>query len=152
MKTAPILGLMLLTLLTACGKAGAPQVPGSSFPRNYPDPSLAPTAPVRAAPEDQAGLKGDDSKPKFTEKGSYIDPSVRATELSRGAVLPGSTLPYAQSRSSDGGNTPFTQSIGTSATSPLPADPAPPPSDEPPKEPPARETPPQETPPQEMSL
>jgi hypothetical protein len=120
MSPRTLLALALLPLLAACGKAGAPVVPNSPFPMMYPDPKLAPTAPVRAAPEDQAALQAGD-KAKFTDKGSYIDPAVRATELQRGAVLPGSTLPYAQTYSSEGGNTPLSQTLGVPLSSPLPA-------------------------------
>jgi len=110
----------LLVTLAACGKAGAPVVPGSPFPMAYPDPKLAPTAPVRPPPEDQAAMQRGE-KAKFTDKGSYIDPAVRSTELQRGAVLtPGSTLPYATNRSSDTGTTPFNSSLGTPSLSPLP--------------------------------
>jgi hypothetical protein len=127
----PIAALALLAVLTACGKAGAPQMPGSAFPHQYPDPKLAPTAPVRPVPEDQPGLETGEKKAKFTSQGSYIDPAVRDTELSRGAVMPGSTLPYAQTRSSDGSNTPFNQGLGTPNASPLPAVPGTVPTAEP---------------------
>lgn len=111
--------LALVGTLCGCGKAGAPLAPGSNFPRPYPDPKLAPTAPAYAPPEDQAGLQAG-SKAKFTQQGSYIDPAVRATELSRSAVAPGSTLPYAQTRSSDGTSSPFTQGLGGQGQGPLP--------------------------------
>jgi hypothetical protein len=124
MKCGTVAALVLTLTLAACGKAGAPVVPGSPFPAMYPDPKLAPTAPVKPVPEDQRALQGD-GKAKFTDQGSYIDPSVRATELSRGAVQPGSTLPYAQSRSSDG-TSPLNQNLGVPVSSPLPTSVEPP--------------------------
>ena len=108
----------ILLTLAACGKAGAPVVPGSPFPMSYPDPRLAPTAPVRPAPEDQAALTSG-GKAKFTDKGSYIDPAVHSTELQRGAVAPGSTLPYASSHSGDTTSSPFNSSFGVPTGSPL---------------------------------
>jgi hypothetical protein len=129
-----ILCVTLLSL-TACGKAGAPVAPGSNFPRPYPNPGLVPTTPVRAAPEDQAGLSAEDGKAKFTSQGSYIDPAVRSTELSRSAVGAGSTLPYAQTHSSDGTSTPFTQGLNGQTQSPLPPVPGTTPNSEPDPEP-----------------
>lgn len=111
--------LAALLLLAACGKAGSPTVPGSSFPHPYPNPKLAPTEAVKAAaPEDQAGLQGDADKAKFSNKGSYIDPAVRSTELQRSAVAPGATLPYSQTQT-PGSNTPFNQSLSNYGQSPL---------------------------------
>jgi len=116
--------LLPLLALTACGKAGSPMVPGSGFPHAYPDPKLAPTAPVHAAaPEDQPGVQGDAGKAKFTDQGSYIDPAVRSTELQRNAVTPGATLPYSQTQPS-GGSSPFNQGLNNYNLSPL----GPPPS------------------------
>ncbi len=115
---APTLAFSLVLTLAACGKAGSPVVPGSSFPHPYPDPKLTPTqTAVPIATEDQAGMQGDD-KAKFTSKGSYIDPSVKATELSRSAIAPGSTLPYTQT-TSPGNDTPFNRTGGGSSASPL---------------------------------
>jgi len=112
------LAFALVLTLAACGKAGSPVVPGSSFPHPYPDPKLSPTQRAEpAAPEDQAGMQGDD-KAKFTAKGSYIDPSVKGIELSRSAVAPGSTLPYTQT-TTPGNDTPFNRSVGGSSASPL---------------------------------
>jgi hypothetical protein len=108
----------VLLTLTACGKAGAPVVPGSPFPMTYPDPKLAPTAPVRPAPEDQEALTSG-GKAKFTDKGSYIDPAVHSTELQQGAVQAGSIL-NSQTRSGDTTSSPFTQSLGVPTLSPLP--------------------------------
>lgn len=111
-----ILGLVLT--LAACGKAGSPVVPGSSFPHPYPNTSLKPTqfaAPT--APEDQAAMQGD-GKAQFTAKGTYIDPSVKDTELRRSAVAPGSTLPYTQTND-PAYNTPFNSTLGRPAGTPL---------------------------------
>lgn len=117
MKKAIALGALLI--LTACGKAGSPVVPGSGFPHPYPDPKLSPDATVKApAPEDQPGLQGDPTKAKFSDKGSYIDPSVRSTELQRSAITPGATLPYSQTQN-NGGSTPFNQSLSNFGQSPL---------------------------------
>jgi hypothetical protein len=114
-----MIALSALLILTACGKAGSPVVPGSSFPRPYPDPKLSPTASVKGpAPEDQPGLQGDANKAKFSDKGSYIDPAVRSTELQRSAVAPGASLPYSQT-STPGSNTPFNQTLGVPSSSPL---------------------------------
>lgn len=115
----PICCAMSLVLtLAACGKAGAPVVPGSSFPHNYPSPKLSPTQTTApTAPEDQPGMQGD-NKAKFTAKGSYIDPSVKDTELLRAAVAPGSTLPYTQTIDPNT-NTPFNQTLGSPGASPL---------------------------------
>ncbi len=113
-----LLAVSLVLALAACGKAGSPTVPGSSFPHSYPDTKLSPTQTVAPAPpEDQQGMQGDD-KAKFTAKGSYIDPSVKATELQRSAVAPGATLPYTQT-TTPGNNTPFNQTLGVSGASPL---------------------------------
>jgi len=114
-----LLALIPLLILTACGKAGAPIAPGSSFPHPYPDPKLAPTATAQPAPpEDQPGMQGDSNKTKFTAKGSYIDPNVKATELQRNAVVPGATLPYSQTLT-PGSSTPFNQSLSNYGQSPL---------------------------------
>ena len=111
-----ILGLVLT--LAACGKAGSPTVPGSSFPHPYPDPKLSPTQTAAPpAPEDQPGMQAD-TRAKFTAKGSYIDPAVKDTELSRNQVAPGSTLPYTQTIDPES-NTPFNQQLGVSGASPL---------------------------------
>ena len=113
---APAFALVLT--LAACGKAGAPVVPGSTFPRPYPDPKLSPTQTAQpAAPEDQPGMQGDGKKAQFTDKGSYIDPSVKDTAL-RNNVAPGSTLPFTQT-TTPGSNTPFNQGVGISGSSPL---------------------------------
>jgi len=113
-----ILALGGLLVLAACGKAGSPVVPGSGFPHPYPDPKLAPDATAKApAPEDQAGLQGD-AKAKFSDKGSYIDPSVRSTELQRSAIAPGATLPYSQTQNA-GSSTPFNQGLSNYGASPL---------------------------------
>lgn len=112
------IALAALLALAACGKAGSPVVPGSSFPHPYPDPKLAPTAAAKAAPEDQPGVQGDANKAKFSAKGSYIDPAVRSTELQRSAIAPGSTLPYSQTQT-PGSNTPFNQSLSNYGQSPL---------------------------------
>jgi len=125
-----LVALSSLLILTACGKAGSPVVPGSGFPHPYPDPKLSPTASVQApAPEDQPGLQGDPSKAKFSNKGSYIDPAVRDTELQRSAIAPGATLPYSQT-STAGSNSPLTQTLGTPASSPLGAYPGTAPTDD----------------------
>ena len=114
-----VIALGALLVLTACGKAGSPVVPGSSFPHPYPDPKLAPTDSVKAtAPEDQPGLQGDSGKAKFSNKGSYIDPAVRSTELQRSSVAPGATLPYSQTSTPDS-NTPFNQGLSIYGQSPL---------------------------------
>ena len=115
MKNALIL-LALALSLTACGKAGSPTVPNSSFPHMYPNPKLQPTQ--TAPPEDQPGMSAEDGKPRFTSKGTYIDPSVKDTELRRSAVAPGSTLPYTQT-TLPGTNTPFNQTLGMPGSSPL---------------------------------
>lgn len=108
----------LVLTLAACGKAGSPTVPGSAFPHPYPDPKLSPTQTAApTAPEDQPGMQGDD-KAKFTAKGSYIDPSVKDTELRRNTVAPGSTLPFTQT-TDPSTNTPFNQTLGVSGASPL---------------------------------
>jgi len=113
-----ILGLTLA--LAACGKAGSPVVPGSSFPHPYPNPKLSPTQTAApAAPEDQPGMQGDGKKAQFTDKGSYIDPSVKDTELRRSsAVSAGSTLPFTQT-TTPGSATPFNSTTGISGSSPL---------------------------------
>jgi hypothetical protein len=111
-----ILGLVLA--LGACGKAGSPVVPGSNFPRPYPNTNLKPTQfAAPAPPEDQAGMKGD-GKAQFTDKGTYIDPSVRDTELRRNQISPGTTLPYTQT-TDPAYNTPFNQTLGRPAGTPL---------------------------------
>ncbi len=105
----------LVLTLAACGKAGSPVVPGSSFPRPYPDPKLAPTQTAEPAPEDQPGMTGA----KFTDKGSYIDPSVKDTELrTNQSVTAGSTLPFTTT-TSPGNDTPFNRQTGISGGSPL---------------------------------
>jgi len=110
--------LSLVMTLTACGKAGSPTVPGSAFPLPYPNPKLSPSQTAEpTATADQPGMQAD-NKSKFTDKGSYIDPSVKDTELRRGAVAPGATLPYTQT-SAPGSNTPFNQSSGIQGASPL---------------------------------
>lgn len=118
--SARLLALGLLLALAACGKAGSPTVPGSSFPHPYPNPKLAPTQTAApAAPEDQPGMQADGKKAQFTDTGSYIDPSVRNTELQRGTtVSPGSTLPFT-STTTPGTNTPFNQTLGVPGASPL---------------------------------
>ena len=114
-----LIALGALLILTACGKAGSPVVPGSGFPHAYPDPKLAPTDTAKdTAPEDQPGVQGDPNKAKFSSKGSYIDPAVRSTELQRSSVAPGATLPYTQT-STPGSNTPFNQSLSNYGASPL---------------------------------
>lgn len=116
--TSRLLILGLVLTLAACGKAGSPVVPGSSFPRPYPNTSLKPTqfaAPT--APEDQAGMQGG-GKAQFTAKGTYIDPSVKDTELRRSAVAPGSTLPYTQTND-PANNTPFNQTQSRPSGTPL---------------------------------
>ena len=60
----------------------------------------------------------DASRAKFSDKGSYIDPAVRSTELQRSAVAPGATLPYSQTQT-PGNNTPFNQTLGVPGSSPL---------------------------------
>ena len=128
MKPRLLFVLAALSLLAGCGKPGAPHLTGSAFPHPYPNPDLAPTAPAKPVPEDQAALE----KAKFTAKGSYIDPSVHATEMQRSTVSPGSTLPYTQQTGgSDGGNTPFSQTLGTPNQSPLPPVQEPPPAETP---------------------
>ena len=116
--TARLLAFSLLLTLAACGKAGSPVIPGASFPHPYPDPKMSPTqfAPP-APPEDQPGMQGD-NKAKFTDKGTYIDPSVKDTELRRSQIAPGATLPYTQ-LNQPGANTPFNQTLGTPGASPL---------------------------------
>jgi hypothetical protein len=112
-----VLGLVLT--LAACGKAGSPVVPGSNFPRPYPNTGLKPTqfaAPT--APEDQAGMKSDGKAAQFTDKGTYIDPSVRDVELRRSSVAPGATLPYTQTNDPVN-NTPFNQTLGRPSGTPL---------------------------------
>ena len=106
----------LVLTLAACGKAGSPTVPGSSFPHTYPNPKLSPTQTV-PPPEDQPDMDPT-GKAKFTDKGSYIDPAVRDTELRRAAVAPGSTLPYTQT-TAPGSNTPFNSQLGIPGASPL---------------------------------
>jgi len=113
-----VIALGALLTLAACGKAGSPVVPGSGFPHPYPNPKLSPTDSVKAAPEDQPGVQGDPNKAKFSDKGSYIDPAVRSTELQRSAVAPGATLPYSQTQT-PGSNTPFNQSLSNYGQSPL---------------------------------
>lgn len=113
-----LIALGALLMLTACGKAGSPVVPGSGFPHPYPNPKLAPTDAVKAAPEDQPGVQVDANKAKFSDKGSYIDPAVRSTELQRNLVAPGATLPYTQTQT-PGSNTPFNQSLSNYGQSPL---------------------------------
>jgi hypothetical protein len=116
--TQRLLVLGLVLTLSACGKAGSPTVPGSSFPHPYPDPKLSPTqTSPPPAPEDQPGMQTD-TRAKFTAKGSYIDPSVKDTELRRNMVAPGSTLPFTQTTDPNN-NTPFNQSLGVSGASPL---------------------------------
>jgi hypothetical protein len=91
----------LVLTLAACGKAGSPVVPGSNFPRNYPDPRLSPT------------------QTKFTDKGSYIDPAVKDTELRGNTnITAGSTLPLTTT-TSPGSNTPFNNQAGITGASPL---------------------------------
>jgi len=114
-----LISLALLLALTACGKAGSPQAPGSAFPLPYPNPALAPTAPVKATPEDQAAMLSGDGRAKFTDQGSYIDPAVRSTELMRSAVAPGAGMPYAQIHSSDQPSTPFNSGLSNQGQSPL---------------------------------
>jgi hypothetical protein len=110
--------LTLVLTLAACGKAGSPTVPGSAFPLPYPNPKLSPTQTAEpTATADQPGMQAD-NKAKFTDKGSYIDPSVKDTELRRGAVGAGATLPYTQT-TQPGSNTPFNQSSGIQGASPL---------------------------------
>ncbi len=105
----------LVLTLAACGKAGSPVVPGSNFPRNYPDPRLSPTQTAEPAPEDQPGLNGA----KFTDKGSYIDPAVKDTELRGNTnITAGSTLPLTTT-TSPGSNTPFNNQAGITGASPL---------------------------------
>jgi hypothetical protein len=111
-----LIALSLLLTLAACGKAGAPVVPNSSFPHMYPNPKLQPTQ--TAAPEDQPGMAAQDGKAKFTAQGTYIDPSVKDTELRRSTVAPGATLPYTQT-TVPGNNTPFNQTLGVPGSSPL---------------------------------
>jgi len=114
-----ILTLGALLILAACGKAGSPVVPGSGFPHPYPDPKLSPNATAKAPPpEDQPGLQTEAGKAKFSDKGSYIDPAVRATELQRAAITPGSTLPYSQTQNA-GSATPFNQGLSNYSQSPL---------------------------------
>jgi hypothetical protein len=108
----------LALTLACCGKAGSPTVPGSAFPLPYPNPKLSPTQTAApTAPEDQPGMQAG-NQAKFTDKGSYIDPSVKDTELRRGAVAAGSTLPNTQT-TSPGSNTPFNQNLGIQGASPL---------------------------------
>jgi len=105
----------LVLTLAACGKAGSPVVPGSNFPRPYPDPKLTPTQTVEPAPEDQLGMTGA----KFTDKGSYIDPAVKDTELRGNTnITAGSTLPFTQT-TTPGGDTPFNHQAGIPVGSPL---------------------------------
>jgi len=105
----------LVLTLAACGKAGSPTVPGSNFPRPYPDPKFSPTQTAEPAPEDQPGMNGA----KFTDKGSYIDPAVKDTELRRGSnVTAGSTLPLTTT-TSPGSDTPFNHQSGITGASPL---------------------------------
>ena len=117
---ALVLSFGLVLTLAACGKAGAPVVPGSTFPRPYPDPKLSPTQTAAPAPpEDQPGMQGDGRKAQFTDKGSYIDPSVKDTELRRSTnVSAGSTLPFTNS-TTPGSTTPFNTTNGISGSSPL---------------------------------
>jgi hypothetical protein len=114
------LTLASLLLLTACGKAGAPHIAGSSFPHNYPDPALAPSPPAHPLPEDQPGVVNAAGSAKFTRQGSYIDPSVQSTELLRNGLLPGASLPNAHTTSSDQPKTPFTSGLQGGSQSPLP--------------------------------
>jgi hypothetical protein len=116
--TARLLAFGLVLTLAACGKPGSPTVPGSSFPHPYPDPKFSPTQTAApTAPEDQPGMQ-DGNKAKFTAKGSYIDPSVKDTELRRNQVTPGATLPYTQTIDPNT-NTPFNQQLGVPGVSPL---------------------------------
>jgi hypothetical protein len=108
--------MALVLTLAACGKAGSPTVPGSSFPHPYPNPKLSPTQTV-PPPEDQPEADAG-GKAKFTDKGSYIDPAVRDTELRRAGVAPGSTLPFTQTNT-PGSNTPFNSQLGVPGASPL---------------------------------
>ena len=108
--------MALVLTLAACGKAGSPTVPGSSFPHPYPNPKLSPTQTV-PPPEDQPEADAG-GKAKFTDKGSYIDPAVRSTELQRSSVAPGATLPYSQTSTPDS-NTPFNQGLSNYGQSPL---------------------------------
>jgi hypothetical protein len=111
-----VLGLLLA--LTGCGKAGSPVVPGSAFPHPYPNPNLTPTETAQPTPpEDQPGMKSD-TKAKFTDKGSYIDPAVRDAELQRSAISPGSTLPYTQT-TTPGTGSPLNQPLSIYGPSPL---------------------------------
>ena len=118
--TARLPALALLLTLAACGKAGSPVVPGSHFPHPYPDPKLSPTQTAAPAPpEDQAAMQGDGKKAQFTDKGSYIDPSVKDAELRRGStVTPGSTLPFTNTIT-PGTDTPFNKTLGVPGASPL---------------------------------
>lgn len=102
--------------LAGCGKAGRPvQPPDSQYPHIYPNPNLGPsqTPQTKAQPEQAP----PSVEPRFTPGGSYVDPSVRATLNTPGAVQPGSNLPNSRTLT---GNNPMEQGLGAPSMSPLP--------------------------------
>ncbi|MTJ79849.1 MAG: hypothetical protein F8N37_02345 [Telmatospirillum sp.] len=106
---------LALLSLAGCGKAGRPQQPPDSvYPRIYPNPADTPATVEqkkgRAMPPE---WDQKDLEERFTEKGSYIDPSTRVMPGSQ--MLPASSLPNTTVRSQ---SDPFSQSMGSSSTLP----------------------------------
>ncbi len=110
------LAALLLFSLSGCGKAGRPLQPAdSTYPKIYPNPTATPpTAPQRDGRALPPEWDQQDLKARFTQGGSYIDPS---TQVAPGQIPLNSNLPNT-TRSV--GSDPFSQGLVSTGQSPLP--------------------------------